>query len=111
MIVAVPVTDDGLIGPAWGRAEKVAIADVVGDGISGWTEYPVGWNDLHDTGTEGSHHARIARFLIDHKVEMVVSGHMGPPMQMMLSRMGIRVRLGAQGNARQAVEEHQKALG
>jgi hypothetical protein len=31
--------------------------------IRGWQEFPVGWGTLHDQGTEGAHHARVARFL------------------------------------------------
>jgi predicted Fe-Mo cluster-binding NifX family protein len=110
MIVCVPVTTDGQIGPAWGKAGRVAVARVEADGIADWDEFEVGWDRLHDEGTEGGHHARIARFLVEHKVGMVVSGHMGPPMQQMLGRMGITVRLGAQGDARQAVARARQAL-
>jgi predicted Fe-Mo cluster-binding NifX family protein len=110
MIVCVPLTTDGQIGPAWGKAGRVAVARVEADGIADWEEFEVGWDRLHDEGTEGGHHARIARFLVEHKVGMAVSGHMGPPMQQMLGRMGITVRLGAQGDARRAVEQARQAL-
>src|SRR5665648_1289190 len=45
--------------------------------IIDWQEFDVGWDDLHDEGTEGAHHARVARFLIDHHVDVVVAEHMG----------------------------------
>ncbi len=104
MIVCVPVTPDGMVGGGWGRAPRVAVADVVAGQITAWNEYPVGWDVLHDVGTEGGHHARIATFIKDHAVEVVVAGHMGPPMVQMLGRMRVIVRVGAAGDARNAVE-------
>jgi predicted Fe-Mo cluster-binding NifX family protein len=83
-------------------AERVAIAQVTGAGIGVWQEFEVGWHALHDAGTEGSHHARVARFLQEHHVEAVVANHMGAPMVHMLERMGVKVWLGAAGNAREA---------
>jgi predicted Fe-Mo cluster-binding NifX family protein len=102
VLVCVPVTVDGLIDPRWGRAERVAVVDVTERGLDAWQEFEVGWNRLHDSGTEGSHHARIARFLLDNRVEAVVAHHMGPPMAHMLDKMGLKVRLGAMGDARDA---------
>ncbi|MBI2239156.1 MAG: hypothetical protein HYU54_11625 [Actinobacteria bacterium] len=102
MVVCVPVTAEGLIDPRWGRADRVAIAKVTGNEITDWREFDVGWSTLHDAGTEGFHHARVARFLQDHHVEAVVANHMGMPMVHMLQRMGLEVRLGAMGDAREA---------
>jgi predicted Fe-Mo cluster-binding NifX family protein len=101
--VCVPVRPDGQLDPRWGKAGSVAIARVGGGAIAGWEVFPVGWDALHDEGTEGGHHARIARFLMEHDVEVVVANHMGPPMQRMLEQMGLAVHLGAGGDARQAV--------
>ena len=102
MIVCLPVTVDGQVGPSWGRAERVAIAEVADSGIGRWDEFEVGWDQTHDAADHGQHHARIARFLMDHKVGFVVAGHMGPPMVQMLGQMGIGVRLDASGEARSA---------
>jgi predicted Fe-Mo cluster-binding NifX family protein len=102
MVVCIPVTEEGLIDPRWGRADRVAITEVTGDGIRTWQEHEVGWNALHDAGTEGSHHARVARFVKEHHVDAVLANHMGPPMVHMLERMGVKVLLGAKGNAREA---------
>src|SRR5579859_2829845 len=102
MVVCVPVTTEGLIDPRWGRADRVAITEVAGDEIGAWQEYDVGWDALHDAGTEGSHHARVARFLQEHRVKGVVANHMGPPMAQMLERMGVKVWLGAMGDAGEA---------
>jgi predicted Fe-Mo cluster-binding NifX family protein len=102
MKTCVPVTSDGLIDPRWGRADRLAIADVSDGEIQDWQEFDVGWNAAHDQGTEGSHHSRVARFLLDHDVKVVVANHMGEPMVHMLKEMEIEVRLGASGDARQA---------
>jgi predicted Fe-Mo cluster-binding NifX family protein len=104
MIVCVPVTPDGQVDPRWGRAARVAVATIDGGQITAWDELPVAWDVLHDVGTEGGHHARVATFLRDHGVEVVVAGHMGPPMAQMLAKLQILARTGAQGDARRAVE-------
>ena len=103
MVVCVPVTSEGWIDPRWGRADRVAVAEVRDGALEGWQEFQVSWGDLHDAGTEGSHHARVARFLREHRVEVVVASHMGDGMLRMLGTMGLQVRLGAAGDARAAV--------
>jgi predicted Fe-Mo cluster-binding NifX family protein len=102
MLVCVPVTADGQMDPRWGRAARVAVAEVRDGSVVTWREFDVGWDRLHDETTEGGHHARVARFLKDYAVGAVVAGHMGAEMAHMLERMGILVRLGAEGDARQA---------
>ena len=104
MIVCAPVTSEGLIDPRWGRADWVAIADVLDDQIASWQEVEVSWSRLHDEGTPGSHHARVVRFLRDHQVEAVVAHHIGDGMMRMLDSMGLPVHLGAAGDARAAVQ-------
>ena len=81
----------------------MAVASTSSGQITDWQELDVGWDTLHDEGTEGAHHARVARFLIDHHIDVVVAEHMGPGMTRMLTTMGIRVSLGALGDARAAV--------
>ncbi len=103
MVLCVPVTVDGSVDPRWGRASRVAVVQATGDTISHWQEFEVGWDVEHDTGGEGAHHARVARFLIDHHVEAVVANHMGPGMQHMVERMGVVLHMGAEGDARAAV--------
>lgn len=110
MIICVPLGPDGQVGGGWGRADRVAVADVRGGEITRWEEFDVGWGTQHDAGPEGQHHARIASFLQEHRVEAVVAQHMGPPMEQMLARMRIAVRLGAGGNAREAVLTAQSAI-
>jgi predicted Fe-Mo cluster-binding NifX family protein len=103
MKICIPVQRDGAIDHGWGRAERVAVVSVNGGAIESWEEFDVGWGTQHDAGPEGQHHARIARFLQEHGVDAVVADHMGPPMAQMLKQMGITVRLGASGSAREAV--------
>ncbi len=103
MIVCIPVMPDGSVDPRWGRAERVAVATVGAAGIESWQEFDVGWGTLHDAGPEGQHHARVARFLQEQHVELIVANHMGQGMAQMLPKMGIAVRLGAAGPARDAV--------
>jgi predicted Fe-Mo cluster-binding NifX family protein len=102
MLICVPIQSDGQVDPRWGRAARVAIVETSEDALTAWHEFDVGWNELHDQGTEGGHHARVARFLKAHGVEMVVAHHVGPAMMTMLDRMRLSVRLGASGDARQA---------
>jgi predicted Fe-Mo cluster-binding NifX family protein len=101
MLICVPVTEDGLIDPRWGRAARVAIADFRDGSIVGWQEFDVAWDRLNGATTEGGHHARVARFLQDRHVEAVAANHMGGEMAHMLERMGILVHLGVDGDARE----------
>lgn len=102
MKVCVPVTGDGRVDPRWGRADRVAVADVADGEIRDWQEFDVGWGALHGQGTEGAHHARIARFLRDHQVEVVAVGHVGPGMERMLGSMSIRIVPAAAADPRTA---------
>ena len=103
MIVCVPVTNDGMVDPRWGKADWVAVADVADGEIVSWQEIEVSWSKLHDEGTPGSHHARVVRFLREHKIEAVVANHMGEGMVRMLATMDLPVHFGAAGDARAAV--------
>jgi predicted Fe-Mo cluster-binding NifX family protein len=103
MIACIPVLPDGEVAAGWGRARRVAVAAVAEDRIASWEEAEVGWDVLHDEGTEGSHHALVARFLREHHVEVVITEHLGAGMARMIGSMGIRLVQGAHGDARDAV--------
>jgi predicted Fe-Mo cluster-binding NifX family protein len=103
MRVCVPITTAGTVEPRWGRADRVAVADVEDGAVSDWTEFDVGWGALHDSAPEGAHHARIARFLRDHQVQAIAVSHVGAGMQRMLTTMGIRIQTGHSGDARAAI--------
>lgn len=102
-ITCIPVTADGQVGHSWGKAATVAIATVEDGRIASWRTEAVNWNVSHDEGTSGSHHARVARFIQVNAVTTVLAGHIGEPMQNMLAKLGVQVRLGVDGDARAAV--------
>ena len=104
MIFCAPVTREGMIDPRWGRADRVALADVVDGEIMSWQVVEVSWSRLHDEGAPGSHHARVVTFLRKHNVEAVVVDHMGDGMVRMLDTMRLPVHSGAAGDARAAVK-------
>lgn len=102
MRICVPITADGCIDARWGRADRVAVADVVGGEVQDWQEFDVAWATLHDEGTEGAHHARVARFLRDNRVQVIAVHRVGSGMQRMLHTMGIRLVTGLAGEAQAA---------
>ena len=99
MIVLVNVTPDGQVGGGWGRAPRIAVAEVTDGAVTAWTEHDVEWDRLHDEGGHGDHHARIERFVRENAGEVIVTGHMGPPMQRTLAGLGVRIVLDATGDA------------
>ena len=101
MIIAIPVTDDGLVDPRWGRARSVAVAELdENDKLVSWQSHVVRWDELHDESAHGQHHARIIRFLRENAVQAVLVGHMGPGIAHSIDKMGILIGSGAQGDAR-----------
>lgn len=103
MIIATPVTEDGLSAAAWGRAHWVGVADVEDGAVRSWQVHEVGWDVSHDEGTHGSHHARIVRFLKDEGVQAVVVDHMGEGMQRVMNTMGIPLLPASPGDAKASV--------
>ena len=101
--ICVPITSSGDVAPRWGRADRVAVAEVSDATIHGWRELDVGWSTAHDASTEGAHHARIAAFPLDNTISAVVVQHVGPGMQRMLDTMNITVLADRSGPARDAV--------
>jgi predicted Fe-Mo cluster-binding NifX family protein len=69
--------------------------------------FDVGWDHLHDADTEGAHHAKVAPFLRDHQVNVVVAQKMGADMARLLGKLDVVVRLGATGDARAAARAGQ----
>jgi len=102
-IVCIPVAEDGQVGHTWGKAHTVALATVEDGVITSWRTETVDWQVSHEQGTEGAHHARVARFVRDNGVTAVIARHMGDGMQNMLTKLGVRVQQGASGDARAAV--------
>ena len=85
MNVMIPVRPDGSVEPRFGKAPMVAVAQVDDNGhVTQWQTFEVEWDRLHDEGTEGSHHARIVRFLREHEVVACVATHAGMAMKVPL---------------------------
>ena len=103
MNVCIPVAADGTVDPRFGRTGRVAVATVDNNALTDWQEFDVGWDVAHDEGTEGAHHARVARFLMDHQVNVVAAQRIGDGMSRMLGTMHIRVILDCAGDARHVV--------
>jgi len=103
MIVCVPVTSDGQVDHRWGRAKRIAVANVTDGVVESWQEIEVSWDQLHDEGTPAQHHARVARFLRENDIKGVVANHVGDGMVRMLATMKLPLFLEATGDARTAV--------
>lgn len=103
MIVATPVNAVGESAAAWGRAHWVGVAEVSDGAISSWQVHEVAWDELHDSGTHGSHHARIVRFLKEQGIEAVVVDHMGPGMMQVMAKLGIPLLPSRPGDAQASV--------
>ncbi len=103
MIVCVPIDPNGMVDPRWGRADRIVVVDLIDGEIESWREIDVSWSTLHDSGSPARHHARVARFLKDNSVEMVVADHVGDGMVRMLGTMNVPLALDAAGDARAAV--------
>ncbi|WP_337247883.1 NifB/NifX family molybdenum-iron cluster-binding protein [Actinomyces sp. 432] len=101
--VLIPVTADGEVEPRFGRAPRVAVVTASAGVITDWQEFEVGWDTAHDAGSHGAHHARIVRFLNEHRVDTIIATHMGGGMQRVVARMGLRLLGTPGGRARAAV--------
>ncbi len=90
MVICATMVGSETVGGGFGKAQRVAIA--ASDGGS-WqvSQHDVRWDLQHDQMADGLHHAQIARFLRDHGVDVVVTGHMGDHMVHMLDSMKIKV--------------------
>lgn len=103
MIVATPVGSAGESAAAWGRAHWIAVADVREGAIASWQVHEVAWDESHDEGTHGSHHARIVGFVKEHGIAAVVVDHMGPGMVRVMNSMGIPLLPATPGDAQASV--------
>lgn len=100
MNIAINIIGDR-VGSGLGKAQTMAVAHIVDGAITSWDEYEVGWNLLHGQYSEGTHHARIVRFMREHAITAVVTGHMGAPMVNTLTKLGVRPVVNISGDARQ----------
>jgi predicted Fe-Mo cluster-binding NifX family protein len=102
VIVLVTLSAQGTVTGGLGRAQQVAVAHVHDGVVEQWSEHHVGWGDLHGTGPEGTHHARIVRFVREHGVDCVVTSGLGEGMRTTMSKLGVAVRTDLAGDAHEA---------
>lgn len=100
----IPITESGEVDGGFGKAYKVAVGTFDNGTINDWQEVVVDWRTSHDAGTHGSHHARIVKFLLEHEITHVLTGHMGESMQNTITKMHLQLRLDLAGDARTAVQ-------
>jgi predicted Fe-Mo cluster-binding NifX family protein len=103
MKIATPVDVTGQSAHAWGRAHWIAVAEVTDGTIASWQVHEVSWDELHDSSTHGSHHARVVTFLKDFGIEAIVVDHVGEGMLRMLATMGIPMLPATPGDAHASV--------
>lgn len=103
MKIATPVDATGQSAHAWGRAHWIAVAEVSDGIIASWQVHEVAWDELHDSGTHGSHHARVVTFLKDQGIQAIVVDHVGEGMARMLATMSIPLLPATPGDAQQSV--------
>lgn len=102
-MIATPVDAQGQSAHAWGRAHWIAVADVADGKIVDWQVHEVSWDELHDSSSHGSHHARVVTFLKENGIQAIVVDHVGEGMQRMLATMGIPLLPASAGDAKQSV--------
>lgn len=103
MIVMIPVTEDGQSDSRFGRAHSVAVVDVQDGQIADWQVHEVGWDVQHDLVGHGTHHANVMRFFVEHKIEAIVVGDMGPGMAKMVTSAKIPAYTTTPGDAKESV--------
>ncbi len=120
MKVAVAVLPNGNINAHFGRANKLAIATVEEKQIAGWEEIEVPFASTHgehnhdhehDHNHNHEHHQHapvhresIKDFLVNHHVNVVLLEHAGPGMQLVQEQTDIKIVVGAQGDAKSAIQ-------
>ena len=107
--ILVALGADGSVSGGLGRAPRVAVCEASADAVISWEETSVGWDATHDTVPHGTQHGTILRFLVDGRVEAVLAGHAGAPMQEQLKKLGV-VFLEYEGVAAQAAATNAAAL-
>lgn len=114
MRIAAAVLQSGKVNPHFGRTSKMALADVEEGQITRWQEVDTPFPEMHGDQPhhhEGghkpnpSHQETIKQFLVEHDVDVVFVHHAGPGLQKVIDETGIKVVTGAQGNARDIIQE------
>jgi predicted Fe-Mo cluster-binding NifX family protein len=103
MTVCIPLNADGTIHDRLGQAHTVALCHVVDGQVTDWTEHVVDWDTTYGVDVLGVHHPRVIRFLQGNSVNAVVADNVCDIMKSTLPTLGITVRSGVTGDAREAL--------
>jgi predicted Fe-Mo cluster-binding NifX family protein len=87
MLVCVAVTDEGLVDPRWRRTERMTIVKVEGGTILSSEKFAVSWGSLRQSGSERTHHSRVAHFLGQHRLDSLLTRDVGENMRHILDRV------------------------
>ncbi len=121
MKVAVAVLPNGMINAHFGSAKKVALVTIEDKQITVWDEKDVPFAETHGEGDhhhhDNEHHDHhhhhshgpnhlngIRAFLEENQVELVLLDHEGPSMRKIRNHLDVKVVVGANGNAKEAVQ-------
>ncbi|MGC8647831.1 MAG: NifB/NifX family molybdenum-iron cluster-binding protein [Candidatus Micrarchaeia archaeon] len=92
-IIMAVIDESGML-TGIGRAPRVAIIHEKDGKVEKIEEIDVGWDKAHETEQEGLHHATVAKFIMQHKVNEIIASGAGPDMRKMLERLGMKIRIG-----------------
>ncbi|MGC8670175.1 MAG: NifB/NifX family molybdenum-iron cluster-binding protein [Candidatus Micrarchaeia archaeon] len=76
-----------------GRAPRVEIIYIKNDKVEKINEIDVKWDESHEKEQEGLHHAAVAKFIMNNKINEVITAGAGPDMHRMLERLGVKIKL------------------
>jgi predicted Fe-Mo cluster-binding NifX family protein len=98
MVICATLVGPNQVGGGLGRTDRVAIARMRNGSETQVEEHEVRWARLYDQRSATEHHDDIARFLKDHKVEMVVTGHAARDLEQILDDMSIELKTDQSGS-------------
>jgi len=118
--VAIAVLPSGNVNAHFGNAKKVALATIEDKQIVNWEEVDVPFAKTHGGHSHDHHHHHhheehhhehgpghvqaIRKFIVEHQVDLVLLDHAGPSIQKIRKDIDVKVVVGAEGNAKEAVQ-------
>ncbi|MGC8571671.1 MAG: NifB/NifX family molybdenum-iron cluster-binding protein [Candidatus Micrarchaeia archaeon] len=93
-IIMAVIDENGMLTGV-GRAPRVAIIYTKDGKVEKIEEIDVRWDKTHENEQEGLHHASVAKFIKEHKVNEIIASGSGPDMRRMLERLGLTIKIGS----------------
>lgn len=119
MKIATPVLPNGMVNAHFGRAKRIAIADVENGQITEWKEIDVPFAEEHDHHNghhhdhgnhdhhhhHHGHHESMKNFMIENGVDIVLVEHAGPGMVRVFNDTDIKlIPVEIKGKAKDVVQ-------